>query len=164
MIRYRAACALVATVAVASACTSHGSAGVTKVLELGPHRVQVSAPAGWEVLDQGAQKRFRKGESEILLQNLGKTDWDAALASLTSLSDDQRREVKSRSAMTIDSHEAMDVETWNRLDHTWPQRLLFVRADDDLLALQTTRLADAETLKAFESILDSLHFTSSVRR
>lgn len=134
---------------------------MTKELELGPHRVQVSAPAGWDVLDQGAQKRFRKGESEILLENLGKTDWDPAL---TSLSDDQRREVKSRNLIMIDNHEALDVETWNRLDHTWPLRLLFVRVDDDLLALQTPRRADDETLKAFDSIRDSLHFASSVRR
>ncbi len=28
-------------------------------------------PAGWEALDQGKQKRFRKGEFEIVLQNLG---------------------------------------------------------------------------------------------
>jgi hypothetical protein len=52
----------------------------------------------------------------------------------------------------------MDIETWNRLDHTWPQRLVFVRVDDDVLALQTTRLADTDTVKAFESIRDSLHF------
>lgn len=134
---------------------------MSKELELGGHRIQVAARTGWEVLDQGAQKRFRKGELEIVLQNLGNTTWDDGLA---SLQDNQRREVKSRTTVTIDNHEAMDVETWNRLDHTWPQRLLFVRAGDDLLALQTTRLVDAETLSAFESIRDSLHFTSSVRR
>lgn len=144
-----------------AACTHREPAGVPRELDLGRHRVQVSVPTGWEVLDQGAQKRFRKGESEIVLQNLGKTTWDDGLA---SLEDNQRREVKSRTAMTIDNHEAMDVETWNRLDHTWPQRLLFVRADDDLLALQATRLVDAETLSAFESIRDSLHLTSSARR
>ena len=161
MISFRATWTLVSTLAVMAACTPREPAGVPKEFELGRHRVQVSAPAGWEVLDQGAQKRFRKGESEIVLQNLGKTAWDDGLA---SLQDNQRREVKSRTAMTIDTHEAMDVETWNRLDHTWPQRLLLVRADDDLLALQTTRMADADTLSAFESIRDSLHLTSSVRR
>lgn len=161
MIDQRAAWALVAALAAASTCTPHDPPGTTKELELGSHHIQVSAPAGWDVLDQGAQKRFRKGESEIVLQNLGKTEWDAALA---SLSDDQRREVKSRNMIMIDNHEALDVETWNRLDHTWPLRLLFVRVDDDLLVLQTPRRADDETLKAFESIRASLHFMSSVRR
>jgi hypothetical protein len=175
----RAAWLLVALLTAASACTSAEAPGVQrepgvrkelggqrepdsqKEFELGPHRVQVSVPAGWEALDQGAQKRFRKGEADIALQNLGKVDWAPALA---SLHDEQRREVKSRRTITIDNHEAMDIETWNRLDHTWPQRVLLVRADDDLLALHTTRFADADTLKAFESIRDSLHFVAIVRR
>jgi hypothetical protein len=164
VIRHRAPWLFVAAMAAAAACTTRDAGGDRanqKELELGPHRVSVSAPAGWEVLDQGSQKRFRKGESEIVLQNLGKTDWERALA---SLHDDRRREVKSRSPISIDNHEAMEIETWNRLDHAWPQRMLFVRADEDLLALQTTRLADAETVKAFESIRDSLHFSVSVRR
>ena len=72
-----------------------------------------------------------------------------------------RREVKSRRTITIDSHEAVDVETWNRLDHTWPQRLLFLRVDDDLFALHTPGRADADTVAAFEAILGSLHFIPS---
>jgi hypothetical protein len=161
MISRGAVALLIVTVAAASACTPREAPAVQKELELGAHRIQVSAPAGWDVLDQGAQKRFRKGEADIVLQNLGKVDWEPALA---SLQDDQRREVKSRRTLTIDNHDAMDIETWNRLDHTWPQRLLFIRADDDLLAIHTTRLADADTVKAFESIRDSLHLSASVRR
>lgn len=155
MIAGRTAWLLVATLAVSSACANREAASIAKELELGPHRIQVSAPAGWELLDQGAQKRFRKGESEIVLQNLGKVDWE--LGALKKLSDDQRREVKSRRPFMIDVHEAVEIETWNRLDHTWPQRLLLVRADDDVLALHTPRLADDQTVKAFESIRDSLH-------
>ena len=161
MITRLPAWALIAALAALSSCAQRDAPAVTKDLEIGPHHVQVSVPAGWDVLDQGAQKRFRKGESEIVLQNLGKTAWDPALA---SLQDDQRREVKSRNPIMIDHHEALDVETWNRLDHTWPLRLLFVRADDDLLVLHTPRRADDETVTAFESIRDSLHFMSSVRR
>ena len=156
-----AAWLIVATLAAASACTQDDTASIPKELELGPHHVRVSAPAGWEVLDQGAQKRFRKGEADIVLRNLGKVDWELALASLF---DGQRREVKSRQSMTVDNHEALDVETWNRLDHAWPQRLLLVRADDDLLALEMTGRADDQTAKAFDALRDSLHFTSSARR
>ena len=164
MTGHRAVWLLVAT--FASACASHDARNVVegsvqRELELGPHRVQMSAPSEWDVLDQGAQKRFRKGETEIVLQNMGQVDWEPALA---KLHDDQRREVKSRRPMTIDNHEAVDIETWNRLDHSWPQRLVFVRVGDDLMALQTTRLADAGTVKAFESIRDSLHFSAIARR
>ena len=160
MISHRAVALLVISVAVAFACTPREAPPVLKELELSPHHVQVSVPAGWDVLDQGAQKRFRKGESDIVLQNLGKVDWEPALA---SLHDDQRREVKPRRTLTIDNHDAMEVETWNRLDHSWPQRLLFIRADEDLLAMHTTRQADADTVKAFESIRDSIHFASERR-
>jgi hypothetical protein len=161
MIGRRAAQGLVAALAAASACAKPEASPAQKALELGPHRLQVSAPAGWDVLDQGARKRFRRGEAEIVLETLGHLDWDEALA---SLHDDNRREVKSRRAITIDQHDAVDIETWNRLDHTWPQRQLFVRADEDVLALHMTRTADADTLKAYESIRDSLHFVPSARR
>ena len=152
---------IVATLAAAPACATADSPAAQKELELGPHRVRVSVPAGWEAQDQGAQKRFRKGEVDIVLQNLGPIGWDPALA---SLHDDERRQVKSRRVFKIDDHEAMEVETWNRLDHAWPLRLLFVRVDDDLIALYTPTRGDPETLRAFDAIRDSLHFAASARR
>ena len=161
MIAGRATWLLVVALAVSSACAKPEDVGVPKELELSPHRIQLSVPAGWELLDQGSQKRFRNGESEIVLQNLGNLDWE--VGALKKLSDDERRQVKSRRPFLLDGHEAMEIETWNRLDHTWPQRFLFVRADDDVLALHTPRLADDETVKAFESIRDSIHLSASVR-
>ena len=165
---------------LAAACGGHETAAVQKEIDLGPHRIRVSTPPSWELLDQGAQQRFRKGESEIVLQSLGPAtrrvtrdeveeirdldplaDW--GLAALTA-PNDQRREVKSRQKIMIDNREAIDLETWNRLDHTWPQRLLFVPDRNRLLVLHTPRLADAETMKAFASIRDSLHFVESERR
>lgn len=152
---------LCAILAAASACAISEPVRVEKTIVFGAYRITVLVPEGWEFLDQGDQKRFRQGESEILLQNLGKTDVDAALGRLSS---DRRREVKSRTPMTIREHEAVDIETWNRLDHTWPQRFLFARVDDQWLALYTPRLADAATTKAFEAIRDSIHFVVSDRR
>jgi hypothetical protein len=156
---------VVAMLSLGSACTSRDADSVPKEIELGAHRVQVSTPAGWELLDQGRQKRFRRGESEIVLERLGPmtlADTDAIALGGTRV--DQRREVKSRRAIKIDQREAMEIDTWNRLDHTWPQRYLFVRADDDLLVLSTPRLADDETVEAFERIRDSLHFVVNVSR
>ena len=164
---------LVLSLVVVSACEAREAAGVETALDLGPNavRVVVSAPAGWEVLDQGAKKRFRKGELEIVLQSLGKTeitdldqlaDW--GLPQLGSRGDKERREVKSRQRVSVRHREAIDVETWNRLDHTWPQRYLFMRAGDDAVAMHTPRLADADTVKAFESVRDSIYFVISERR
>jgi len=76
---------------------------------------------------------------------------------------DQRRDVKSRVAVTLDGRKAMDIETWNRLDHTNPQRIFFAIDDGDLLALHTERMAFEDSLAAFDAIRDSLHFVSARR-
>jgi hypothetical protein len=167
---------LVAALTSATACAPRDHAKVEREFELGEHRVRVLAPEGWELVDQGTQKRFRNGESQIVLvdlepatrpltesdlERLGDLDQFAewGLAALGGAGSDQRREVRSRRTIAVDLYEAVDVETWNRLDHTWPQRLLFLRVDDDLFALHTPGRADAGTMTAFEAILGSLHFT-----
>ncbi|MGB7217375.1 MAG: hypothetical protein WBD07_01090 [Vicinamibacterales bacterium] len=68
--------------------------------------------------------------------------------------------MKSRSTATLDGRDAEDIETWTRLSHTYPQRLLFVEDAGDLLVLYTPREADAESVKAFGSIRDSLQFAA----
>ena len=149
----------------ASACAREAPP-VQQEFEFGALRVQVIVPAGWEALDQGNQKRFRKGEFEIVLQNLGRVkspprtldeliDWG-----LAQVGHNQRREVKSRRPVMLDGREGMYVETWHRLDHSNPQRLFFVDDDGELLALHTERMAFEDTLAAFDAIRDSLHFVS----
>lgn len=162
---------LAVVVATSSACARENAtpAARERQLEFGGRRVQVTVPTGWEVLDQGKQKRFRKGEFEIVLQNLGPRtppprDLDELIDwGLAAVGHDQRRDVKSRRTVTIDGREAMDIETWNRLDHTNPQRIFFVTDDGDLLALHTVRMAFEDSLAAFDAIRDSLHFVSARR-
>jgi hypothetical protein len=180
----RLALALTCVVAAVSSCapekaTPAGRTAGSREFEFGARRVQVTVPRDWEPLDQGQQKRFRKGEFEIVLQYLGPStslrpgpatppsrdsnfdelvDWG-----LAAVGHNERSEVKSRRPVTVDGREAMDIETWNRLDHTNPRRMFFVKDDGDLLALHTVGMAFEDSLKAFESIRDSLHFVS-VRR
>jgi hypothetical protein len=184
MIATRAALTLAAlTLAVSSACARDNPPPAARVFELGTHRVQVTVPAGWDALDQGALKRFRKGEFEIVFQALGPStslgpgsatrppqdaDFDALIdwglvALGAGVGHDQPREVKSRRPVTVDGREALDIETWSRLDHTNPQRIFFVRDDGELLALHTERMAFADTLAAFDAIRDSLHVVSTGR-
>jgi len=161
----------VVLVLAASACRREPPPPALKEFEFGAHRVQVMVPTGWEALDQGKQKRFRKGESEIVLQYLGPPmppplnpdeliDWGLAAVD-AGVGHDQRREVKSRRALTIDGREAVDIETWSRLDHTNPQRIFFVNDDGDLLALHTERMAFEDSLAAFDAIRDSFHLVTA---
>jgi hypothetical protein len=161
--------ALAITVVAASACARENPTPVPKMFEFGAHRVQVIVPTGWDALDQGNQKRFRKGELDIVLQNLGPAtppprdldelvDWGLGM-----VGHDRRSELKSRRTVTIDGREAVDIETWSRLDHTNPQRIFFVNDDGDLLALRTERMALPDSLAAFDAIRDSLHFVSARR-
>jgi hypothetical protein len=71
--------------------------------------------------------------------------------------------VRWRNKVTIDGREAVDIHTWNRLDHTNPQRIFFVSEDGDLLVLQTVGMAFADSLAAFEAIRNSLHFVNARR-
>jgi len=164
--------ALVLVVA-APACGGSKDTPAPREFELGTRRVQVTVPAGWESLDQGKQKRFRKGEFEIVLQNLGSRtppprdldeliDWGLAQVG-AGVGHDKRREVKSRRTVMLDGREAVNIETWYRLDHSSPQRILFVDDEGELLALHTERMALADSLAAFDTIRDSLHFVSARR-
>jgi len=163
--------AVATVVGAASGCARDREASVPeeKQLEFGRHRVRVSVPTGWEMLDQGRQKRFRKGEFEIVLQSLGPAtpsphDLDGLVEwGLTALGHDQRSEIKSRHVSTLDGREAVDIETWNRLDHSNPGRIFLVSDDGDVLALQTVRMAFEDSLAAFDTIRGSLHFASDRR-
>jgi hypothetical protein len=83
---------------------------------------------------RGPRKRFRNGESQIVLVDLEPAtgrltesdlerlrdldqfaEW--GLAVLGGAGGDQRREVRSRRTVTVDLYEAVEIETWNRLDH-----------------------------------------------
>ena len=161
--------ALMVAAASASSCAHEKAAPGPREFALGVHRVQVIVPEGWEALDQGRQKRFRRGEFEIVLENLGPptpphrdvdslVDWG-----LAEVGHDERREVKSRRPVTLDGREAFDIETWNRLDHTNLQKIFLVIDEGDLLALHTVRMALGDTLAAFDAIRDSLHFVSAKR-
>ena len=156
-------------VAASATCTGSEATPAPKDLVFGAHRVQVTVPTGWEALDQGNQKRFRKGEFEIVLQNLGPRtppprDLDELIDwGLAQVGHDQRREEKSRRAAMLDGREGMDIETWHRLDHSNPQRIFLVEDDGDLLALHTAGMARQDSLTAFDALRDSLHFVSARR-
>ena len=159
--------ALVAVLAASGpGCVRDSATPAPREFQFGARRLQVMVPAGWEASDQGTQKRFRKGEFEIVLQDLGPrtppprdmdelVDWG-----LAAVGHNQRRDVKSRRKITIDGRDAMDIETWSRLDHTNIQRIFLVDDDGEMVALSTAGMAFEDSLAAFDAIRDSLHFVS----
>jgi hypothetical protein len=168
MITRRIALALVMLVAASSSCARETAPAPAKEtqFEFGARRVQVIVPAGWEALDQGRQKRFRKGEFGIVLQYLEPANplprdqvefmsWGLAAVG-EAVGRDLRREIKSRRTIMIDGRPATEIETWNRLDHTNPARILLVPDDGAVLALYTERMALEESLAAFDAIRDSI--------
>jgi hypothetical protein len=173
MILRRVTVVVLVAAALASACARKEAPPVPKEFEFGTRHVQVIVPKDWVALDQGQVKRFRHGEFEIVLQYLESTpasprDLDALIdwgltAVGAGVGHAQQREMKSRRTFTIDGREAVDIETWNRLDHTNPQRILLVSDDGDLLALHTEGMAFEETLAAFDAIRDSLHLMNPRR-
>lgn len=154
----------IALVAAASACARDATpAPIEKQLDFGAHRVQVTVPAGWDALDQGTTKRFRKGELQVVLQNLGsKTthdldeliDWGLAKVGY----DDKRGEEKSRHVTTVDGRETVDIEIWSRLDHSNLWKITLIKDGDDLLALTIDGMAMDDSLAAFDAIRSSLRF------
>jgi hypothetical protein len=137
-----------------------------KRLDFGAHRLQVVVPAGWEALDQGRQKRFRKGERQIVLQNLGAPTPPARDLNeliewgLASVGSNERREIKTRQITAIDGRAAVDIETWSRLDHSYPQKITFVKDGDEVFAVTTEGMAFEDSLTAFDVIRSSIHFVS----
>ena len=105
--------------------------------------MQVIVRDGWEFIDQGQQKKFRKGEFEIVLRNLGSV----------------KSESRDPDGLIDWALTEIDYDR-NRRN---PHRYLFVRDAEEVLALHTTRMAFADTLQAFDAIRQSVHFVSERR-
>jgi hypothetical protein len=79
-------------------------------------------------------------------------------AALPGLKGDNRREVASRTSITIEGVEAEEVKVWDRLSHNQPEYLLFI-ANEGNLFLMTHALAGREhSIAAYEAARASLRF------
>jgi len=61
----------VAAVAALALAASGCSKPAGPSFEIGHHRVRLTAPEGWEHLDHGRTQVFRKGETQLVLEDLG---------------------------------------------------------------------------------------------
>jgi hypothetical protein len=163
VIRRHAISTLLILLVAAGGCVRRGESGVARDVWFNSRLIHIRVPDGWELLALGERVRFRKGESSMTLESLwlpyGQQEFaDWGRHQVEGAVQEHRREVKSRWVITVDAHEAVEMETWYRLDHTGVQRTLFVRADRDVIVLRTSGLVDADMLNAFRTIRDSIHF------
>jgi hypothetical protein len=47
---------------------------VREALSVGAHRVSLAVPSGWQVVDQGRRRLLRRGELELVIEDLGPLD------------------------------------------------------------------------------------------
>ena len=169
MRRHHAAWSTLVILLAATGCAKNSDPGTAREVRLNARTIHVRVPGGWELLDQGSRKQFRRGESAMFLESLaipdGQTEFGVwGLEQLEEIGENKRREVKARRTITIDSREAVEIETWNTLDHTWPGRIVLIREDRDVIALRTTGFMDAAMRDAFTAVRDSIHFDTTARR
>lgn len=169
---------------VASACSKPAPPPPPppRALTVGAHRVTVVVPVGWSgslvdgtvtlkappPTDEEQRKLDYQGTlswtsfAEVIMRDLGPVSSaplgkhvDDALPGLTG---DNRREVASRTSITIEGVEAEEVKVWDRLSHNQVEYLLFI-ANGGSLFLMTHAMAGREhSIAAYEVARASLRF------
>ena len=158
-----------------SSCAERVEAGTPRQVRLNTRPVQFRVPDGWGLIGQTEQVRFVKGaqdaktlafqpgQSNITLKSLwlpyGQSEFaDWGRAKLDGTIGTIQREIKSRWVIQIDGRQAVEMETWDKVDHSFPERMLLIREDRDVIAMSTFGTVDADMLKAFTAIRDSIRF------
>ncbi len=73
--------------------------------------------------------------------------------------DAQRRDIVWRKAVTVDGHDAEEIETWGNLTHALPRRLLFVVNDGHLIVITSEVGGREHSLHAYDTIRSSVRVT-----
>lgn len=190
----RGAAAVLALAAALSACKkAEPPPPPTRAIAVGVHRLLVQLPTGWQVYDQGEQVVLKapeltdaeykkwdmtgrvpnKGMGSVRIHDLGPAAAEGEMAPLLSdfatrvlptLGHDKRRDIEFRRPLVIDGREAEEIGTWHRLNHTMPQRFLFVMNDGAVFAIVSQPLGGEESLSGYEAARTSLQFAPDTAR
>jgi hypothetical protein len=134
-------------------------------LQVGPHRISVLLPDGWEHIDYGDTHQLRRELARISVEDLGWLDGDidtAADSALVLLREDERRGEASRHHWQIDGRDAVTVDTWDRLSHEYRKRFVFVNNERSLLAISMMPGQLEAMEEAFDTLTASLSFVDSL--
>ncbi len=77
---------------------------------------------------------------------------------LPGLKGDNRREVASRTSITIEGVEAEEVKVWDRLSHNQPEHLLFIANGGNLFVMTHALAGREHSVAAYEVARASLRF------
>ena len=159
-------------------------------IAVGDHRLLVRMPPDWQVYDQGAQIVIKappltledykkwdktgqvpsKGMGSVRIHDFGPAAAEGEMAPLLSefatrmlpkLGHNDRRDIEFRRPLVIDGREVEEIGTWQRLNHSMPQRFLFVLNGGAVFALYSEPLGGEESLSGYEAIRQSLHFAGA---
>jgi hypothetical protein len=134
-------------------------------LQVGQHRVSLVLPEGWEHIDYGDRHQLRSNFERISIEALEglNNDLDESVeVGLHRLKEWERRDEASRNRFDLAGHEAVVVDTWDRLSHQHRKRFLFVKIREDLLTIYMMRGEFEAMEPAFDSLVASLVLVDSL--
>ncbi|HEU4725223.1 MAG TPA: hypothetical protein VFU59_07985 [Candidatus Eisenbacteria bacterium] len=164
------ACAAAATTAATAAAIAILALGgcarsPERTLEVGPFRLRVVVPAGWEHLDHGRAQIFRQGETRLSLAAIG----PEALEGLPTVDPDstalllfqrslgvRRLELARMERRTIHGAEWTILDAWDRDTHSNRTRSAFLEGEGEILALEIDRGTLERAEAAFEALLRTI--------
>jgi hypothetical protein len=142
---------------------------VPREIEVGVHRVRLTAPRGWEVLEHGQKAWVRRAELAISLSDLGPTaapdepippPHAIAARVLARSTHAGRREIAHGSRRSLHGREWAELETWDRVSHMNRARVAFLTAGGHVLAVAIESGPIEQTGPAFEQLLQTVEVVS----
>jgi hypothetical protein len=134
-------------------------------LQVGQHRISLMLPEGWEHIDYGDRHQLRSDLKRISIEALDRIDNDldeSVEDALDRLKESERRDEASRNRFELAGHEAVVVDTWDKLSHQYRKRFLFVRVREELLTIYMMR-GEFDAMEAvFDSLVASLALVDSL--
>jgi hypothetical protein len=127
-------------------------------LQVGEQRLSIVIPNGWEHLDYGDRHQLRHGTARIAIEEAG----GAPDKALRRLGEDEQRDVASRTPLQIGNHEALMVDTWDRLSHTQRKRFCFVQGEGPRLVIYIQHGRFESVQPDFDALIASVALVDSI--
>lgn len=136
-------------------------------LQVGQHRVSVVIPEEWEHVDYGERHLLRKDFGRIIIEDLGwlGKDFDKSVRiALKKLKENEQRDEAFRKSSLLEGHQAVVVQTWDKLSHLWPKKFFFLKTEESLLTIYMMQGEFAAMEPAFDDLVTSFALADSLQQ